>query len=90
MSKYESQMGFEEGAICPYCKKINYVEYEDYSEELGEIKCNCGKIFCCSQQMNVQHDSYPDCELNGEEHQYRNEDIFCTICGKYVKEIIGE
>ena len=86
MSKYENQIGDEQdGAVCPYCKTTHHIEGEDYSEDVSKIECSCGKSFYCSQQINIQHDSYPNCELNGEEHQYEafGKGCFrCIVCGE--------
>ena len=83
-SKYTSKLGYElEGAVCPYCEKKHQIEAEDYSEELEEIECDCGKKFYCSQHASISHYSRPDCELNDEEHQYKEfkKDVFyCEIC----------
>lgn len=88
-SKYEDQC-HDTDAICPYCKGGYQVENEDYSEDVQEIECEeCGMKYYLHQSYSVEHNTSPDCELNGEEHQYERvklsngrETSFCTVCYK--------
>ena len=57
--------------ICPYCKYEYQPEAEDYSEDTREEECHkCGKKFWVWQAFSVDHHSKPDCELNGEQHEW--------------------
>jgi len=88
MSKYEEQYDGSD-SICPYCKHSYQVESEDYSEESQEIQCDeCGKKYYLHQYFSISHHSTPDCELNGEKHQFEliglknGSAYFCKICDK--------
>ena len=90
MSNYEYLI--ESEITCPYCK----FEYGDSWEMLGDgegtevLECpECYKKFIATRHITVDYWCTPDCEENGEKHQYkkRNEqhkgkDIFdCVVCG---------
>jgi uncharacterized Zn-finger protein len=85
--KYDYQID-DNDAICPYCGARYQVECEDYSEDSREDECGeCGKKYRLSQSFSVTHHTYPDCELNGEHHQFEQmklsngkEADFCTVC----------
>ena len=87
--KYDYQVD-DNNAICPYCYAKYQVESEDYDEDSHEDECGeCGKKYRLAQHFSVTHHTYPDCELNGEQHQFERiqlssgrEADFCTICNK--------
>jgi len=76
--------------ICPYCGFSYQVEGEDYSENMREEKCDeCGKKFYAQESFTVDHYATPNCELNGEAHQWEPFELrrgghhdFCSVCGK--------
>ena len=75
-------------AICPYCNVSYQVETEDYDEDEREDTCeNCGQKYWLSEYFSVTHNTRPDCELNGTEHNYEiitfssgGKGQFCTVC----------
>lgn len=77
---------------CPYCKHEYQPEAEDYSEDMREQECyECEKKFWLHQDFTVDHCVKPDCELNGEPHQW---DVVsskypdyesCGVCDKWRK-----
>ena len=75
---------------CPYCGAKYQPEGEDYSEDERVEECGeCGKKYKACQCFTVDHRAEPDCELNGESHQWKPEPLgdgrfhdFCSICGK--------
>jgi DNA-directed RNA polymerase subunit RPC12/RpoP len=78
--------------ICPYCKHEYQPEAEDYSEDTREEECSeCGKKYHLWQVFTVDHHTKPDCELNGEQHQWdavsaRKPDWqSCGVCDKWRK-----
>ena len=76
--------------ICPYCKEAYQPEGEDYDDSGHIAECDdCGKKYHARQDFSVTHIATPDCELNGEEHQYSmhslgggREHPFCDKCSK--------
>lgn len=94
--KYEDQCDGN-NSICPYCKEAYQVESEDYSEDTQEIECEgCGMKYYLHQSFTVEHHTTPDCELNGENHQFERvklnnskEADFCSVCYK-CRSIRGE
>lgn len=88
-SKYEDQCD-DSNSICPYCKESFQAESEDYDEDQRIIKCEgCGMKYYLCQRFSVDHHTTPDCELNGEDHQFERvklndgrEADFCAICYK--------
>jgi transposase-like protein len=89
MSKYTEEQDSEK-AICPYCGNKHHVEAESYDASAQEEECdNCGKKYWLQQEFDITHNTAPDCELNGEEHQYELMTFrtgfsahFCSECGK--------
>lgn len=76
-------------SICPYCGDRYQVESEDYSEDERVEECdNCGKKYFLCQIFSIDHHTRPDCEINGDEHQFQFEQTknggayFCKVCGK--------
>jgi len=76
--------------ICPYCKHSYQPEAEDYSEDTREQECGeCEKKFWLHQEITVSHCVKPDCELNGEQHQWdfvdskRRDYQSCDVCDKW-------
>lgn len=77
---------------CPYCKYDYQPESEDYSEDTREDECSeCGKKFWLHQVFTVDHCVNPDCELNGEQHQWDTvseshaDYESCGVCDKWRK-----
>ncbi len=61
-----------DGLECPYCGYVNHVEGEDYSENTRVEECSeCEKKFHGRQSFSVDHLADPDCELNGEAHEWK-------------------
>lgn len=89
MAKFKYQYDSSD-CICPYCKHRSHVECEDYDENGREEKCEeCGKKFHYSTIFTVDHNTDPDCALNGEEHQWEPNDLpdgvthdFCSVCNR--------
>ena len=89
MPKFPEHMDGEE-VICPYCKHSYQPESEDFTEDAWEQECEeCGKFFYTHQSFIVYHHAIPDCELNGQVHDYQLVNLrdgkshpFCTVCGK--------
>jgi len=73
-------------SICPYCQYPYQVEAEDYSEDGRVIECSqCERKYHLTQSFSVYHNTTPDCELNGEPHEYRQHrsgSDFCKYCGQ--------
>jgi len=88
-SKYDTEVD-DNDSICPYCKHRYQVESEDFDEEDKEVECDeCGKKYYQHQSFMVSTFTTPDCELNGEEHEWRwitlrngKRHQFCAICDK--------
>ena len=63
---------------------------EDYDEDEREEECGtCGKKYYLHQSFVVENWTRPDCELNGEKHDYQPRNLrdgkthpFCDTCGK--------
>lgn len=89
MSKYEYQYD-DEKVICPYCQHSYRQDAGDFSEDDEVEECdNCGKQYHLYQEISITHNTKPDCELNNEAHDYKDERLsdgstypFCTVCGK--------
>lgn len=87
VSKYEDQYD-EDATICPYCGEGHQPEAETWDEEAREEECGeCGRRYLVHQSFSVCHITKPDCEINGEEHQWGSKDGYpdhkwCKICGK--------
>ena len=88
MSKYEDKFD-DEGYKCPYCGYKTVCDdwgfdYDGVEEEC----CECGKKFYATASHSISFESEPDCELNGDEHDLRFDDVrdcyFCKTCGKCV------
>jgi hypothetical protein len=87
MSKYEEKIDGCE-SICPYCEDSFQVEAEDYNEDEREEQCgSCGNKYWLSEVFTVDHNTRPDCELNGAKHEYElvklkngKQAYFCTVC----------
>jgi|SRR5882672_7246667 len=82
----------DNNVICPYCKHTYQPESEDYSEDIREVQCfECEKKFRVYQSFSVSHHSKPDCELNGEAHDWdavsahRPDWQSCGNCSKWRK-----
>ena len=75
--------------ICPYCQFKYQPEAEDYSEDTREQECSeCGKKYHLSQTFSVDHNTKPDCDLNGEQHKFQAVKRYpqyqrCTVCDKW-------
>jgi len=89
-SKYTDELDDCE-MICPYCGNKYQPEGEDYSEDCREEECEeCGKTYHAHQSFSVTHHATPDCELNGEQHEWQAVSLgagkgthdFCATCDK--------
>ena len=86
MSKYKDHND-STLSICPYCDNSFYVEGEDYNVDSSQVEeCEeCGKKYRRTTSVTVTHETSPNCELNGESHDYKRfgPDGFyvCQICG---------
>ena len=74
---------------CPYCGDKYQPEAEDYSEDERITQCSeCNKFYHLHQSFSVTHQTRPDCEINGGNHNYEPVNLrngrshpFCTVCG---------
>ena len=90
MSKYEDT--YESEIECPYCSYQIPDSYELISidDEATEIECDeCSMKFIAECRVTVDYIGKPDCELNGEKHDYKlhllrngNSANFCETCGQ--------
>lgn len=85
--KFDEVVDFE--CICPYCGLNYQVESEDYDESERVDTCyGCGKKYYMRQEFTVETITIPDCELNGEEHEFiqyttvNGEFYRCVVCNK--------
>jgi hypothetical protein len=75
---------------CPYCEHAYQPESETYSEDSRVEECEgCGKNYHAKDSFSVTHYAEPDCELNGEVHDWQDKCVrggrkhpFCTKCEK--------
>ena len=75
---------------CPYCGNKYQPEGETFSEDERIEACDeCGKSYHLCQSFSVTHQTRPDCEINGAQHNYELVNLrnggshpFCTVCGK--------
>ncbi|MCK5613690.1 hypothetical protein KAR91_68125 [Candidatus Pacearchaeota archaeon] len=89
MSKFEDTMNNYD-VECPYCHYTYYPEGEENDEERRIEECqNCDKRFYRHDEITVDHHTSPDCELNGEQHDYQPCELndgsfhhFCETCEK--------
>ena len=89
MSKYSNTINNDK-VECPYCGYSYQREGEDISEDEREEECEeCGKKYQTHDSFTVYHHAAPDCELNGEQHDYQPASLgngkthpFCTVCEK--------
>ena len=73
---------------CPYCGHTHQPEMESFSEDSREETCeNCGKSYHAHDSFSVTHYATPDCELNGEAHDWQDKYVrggskhpFCSKC----------
>jgi len=72
--------------VCPYCGFKYQVEGEDISEDVREETCDkCGRRYYAWDRISVTHHAMPDCELNGERHEWPPLDKHqnCVKCSKW-------
>lgn len=89
MAKFENIYD-DNNAVCPYCGEKFQPESEDYSENQSVEECsNCGTRYKLHQIFSVTHVTTPDCELNGDKHQFETKTLtdgrkasFCKVCNK--------
>ena len=75
---------------CPYCGHSYQPESATYSESERAEECEeCGKTYRIHDSFSVTHYATPDCELNGESHDYQDRAVldggthpFCMKCDK--------
>ena len=90
MSTYDDTYN-DNDVECPYCKHKYQPESEDYDVEERSEECEeCGKKYYLSQSFSISHTTQPDCELNGQRHDYEMVTLrddtkhpLCAVCGKY-------
>lgn len=85
MSKYESKCDGNE--VCPYCMN-EWVPDQDLGPNERVAECDeCGKKYYCEPEYSVDYHTKPDCELNGEQHDFVlvpfGNAYCCNVCGKY-------
>lgn len=76
--------------ICPYCGAAYQPEHEDFSEDNRIEECEgCKKRYHAYDSFSVTHYATPDCELNGEQHEWEpmptsrgRTHPFCAKCDK--------
>ena len=77
---------------CPYCGHTYQPESETYSEDSWVETCDaCDKQYHATDRFSVTHYAEPDCELNGEVHDWQDRYVrggrkhpFCTKCDKCI------
>jgi len=58
--------------ICPYCKCEFVDSWEHENSSDGSIFCDeCGKTFIVQVDTEVTYDTYADCNLNNEKHDWQ-------------------
>ena len=74
---------------CPYCGATHQPEAETYSEDVREEECeSCLRTYRIHDSFSVTHYATPDCELNGETHDWQDRQTrrgshpFCMKCDK--------
>jgi hypothetical protein len=75
---------------CPYCSHGYQPEPCDYGEQWREEECErCGKSYHAHDSCTVTHYATPDCELNGDPHDWQDRAVgggrlhpFCMKCDK--------
>lgn len=90
MSTFDNKYDDGDHRICPYCSHKFEVESCDHDEMGGDRECEeCGKKYKYHEYTTVTHVTEPDCQLNGEDHDYDDHDLgnlgivkFCKICGQ--------
>lgn len=92
MSKYEATIN-DPVRVCPYCGSEHQPEAEDYSEDERIEECgDCGKKYYAHDIFSVEHAARPDCELNGEQHEWEEKPKypdykFCEKCGRCKRSV---
>ena len=89
MSQYNDEIDSSD-VICPYCGWNYQPEGEDFSEDHNVEECeDCGKNFYHYDSISVYHHTEPNCEINGEKHEWESHELrdgrrhdFCSVCGK--------
>ena len=71
--------------ICPYCKTGYQVDDENYSKDEGVEKCEGGGMYYhFTIEYTVDHNTSPDCKLNGKDHNFgdpiHHQGITFSIC----------
>lgn len=75
---------------CPYCGEGYQPDSEELSEDRRVEECDgCGKKYYAYDGFSTTFYAEPDCELNGEEHDWRMRSVggarrhsFCAKCDK--------
>ena len=84
-------MSDDSEVICPYCGHVYEPEAEDFYEDSRVETCDgCGKSYHLSQYVSVTNETVPDCEINGEVHDFEAVEActhrFCVTCGAIERE----
>ena len=88
MSNYNDEISSQH-VICPYCQDTYEQEGEEFSEEERIDTCsNCGKKFHHVDSIEYNHETRPDCVINGTPHQWEPFNLkngtpfnYCDVCG---------
>jgi hypothetical protein len=89
MSEFEDTSD-DQNRICPYCGYSYQPESEDHSPDRRVETCGgCDKRYYAEDEFSVEFKASPDCELNGEPHDWQDVDLrdgrkhpFCAKCDK--------
>jgi len=92
MSEYERESDNVD-VICPYCGHRYQFESECFDDnERTEVCDKCGKVYWLSNEVVLENYTWPDCELNGDEHQFVKiiatggmPCFYCNVCGSIKK-----
>lgn len=72
--------------VCPYCNYAYQVDSGSYNSESRVSECdNCGKKYHAHDECMWMHHAEPDCELNGEQHEFppAGRRQLCVKCGRH-------
>ena len=75
---------------CPYCDAYDndFDDYQSIEDEKKHQCASCNKTFWAEADVRVQYKSRPDCELNGEKHNFEQAAFIhwltCSKCRKSI------
>jgi Zn ribbon nucleic-acid-binding protein len=77
---YRDQFG-RGGRTCPYCLHYTRLTAAECDEIRRVVDCvACGKKYYTSEIVYVSSETNPNCELNGETHDYPEDVSVCRRC----------